>query len=55
MNKTMAEINTVIEHLTSELIQKNEFSFDIKATLISMLDAKENYSQVLIKKAKTRN
>lgn len=49
MNKTMAEINTVIEYLTSELIQKDEFDYDIKDALISMLEAKENYSLALKK------
>lgn len=54
MYHTMKRIDTVIKQLAFELIEKDEFSPDIKATLISMLDAKENYSQVL-KKTKTRN
>lgn len=53
MNETMTEINAVIDQLTSELIQKNEFDYDIKYALISMIEAKENYSLAL-KKTKTR-
>ena len=53
MDETMIEINAVIDQLASKLIQKDEFDYDIKDALISMLEAKENYSLAL-KKAKTR-
>lgn len=51
MDETMIEINAVIDQLASKLIQKDEFDYDIKDALISMLEAK--YSLAL-KKAKTR-
>ena len=53
MDETMIEINAVIDQLASKLIQKDEFDYDIKDALISMLEAKENYSLAL-NKAKTR-
>lgn len=47
MDETMIEINAVIDQLASKLIQKDEFDYDIKDALISMLEAKENYSLAL--------
>nr|DAE66932.1 MAG TPA: hypothetical protein [Caudoviricetes sp.] len=54
MDETMIEINAVIDQLASKLIQKDEFDYDIKDALISMLEAKENYSLAL-KKPKLEN
>lgn len=55
MDETMIEINAVIDQLASKLIQKDEFDYDIKDALISMLEAKENYSLALKKKPKLEN